>query len=156
MLNWVGRTVMASTRTAGKMNRMAHWEAGSQTQSKSRSLFTNELCTQGKKNSMQASFTIISWYLWSGRRLFSPPSTSISILNPTNSFGNKRMILNQSEFMVSSICQRHSSRLIMISKILLKNQGVSFQNLYLVWCLPPMGCNWYLSVLPSCGLFILW
>jgi len=55
-----GRAVRASTRTAGKMNRMVHWEAGSKLQSKSKSLFINELCARGKKNSMQASFIIAS------------------------------------------------------------------------------------------------
>jgi len=49
MLNWVGRwvgrAVRVSTRTAEKMNGMAHWEAGS----KSKSLFINELCTGAKR-----------------------------------------------------------------------------------------------------------
>ena len=142
-------------RMAGRKNKIG-LGAGLKSQSKSMFLFINEQCTRVKKSSIQGFFIIASWHLLLERKSPDPLPTPTCISSLKNYSDNQTMLLNQCRFMVSCTHQRHSSKLIVTSRILLMNRAATFRGLWLVLYLPQIALSWHLSAMLSCGQFILW
>src|SRR3984885_1990377 len=114
-------------KATGKMWRVM--KVGSKPQSRYKSPFTKQCCTQGQKSLTRESCIIENWFQSLGRKSCDLPLTLTSILSHIRCFGNRMNIPNQLESMGSFTPQRHSSMLTASFKGLSESQDVIFSAL---------------------------